>query len=519
MRKKKPKTEQRSGNDASRLKKTRSRSPAGTKSAVQSVGRRRKGVRATALDALIEVFPDFAMVADGEGRLLSCNRQVTNRLVRKGGCRRSTVFDVFPHLTPAYWRDTVCRGRSRQKGLRVEGESEGRYFLHHFHALPDERGNIDSIVIFARDISEFRNAENALLASERKYRELLENISDSIFTLNEEGAVIYVNPAIEAFLGFSQEEVRGKAFTEFLHPAETAPASGDLEVFLSGGLPQREFRFLHKDGSARWGRVSSRRVVFKDEVIGYQGIISDITQTKTLDVKLLKIVQENILSSLAAAFSAEIAVPLTRARERLLSHWSPAKDDSEINASLRALMHDLEGISLYLKHLAAFTGTPAGSTRSLDVNALAESALSLLGQQFSSAGIEIVSNFARDLEPVSVDSFSLVQSLVNVFNYSLHSCREGGNAASPKKLTLDTRMEKDRVIIEVLDTGPGIPYELRKRLAEPSSSLGMGRNAAVGLAIARQLVDSQGGVFELVEDDSAAGAHVKISIPSVIQVI
>lgn len=439
--------------------------------------------------------------------------------MQKGGCRRNTIFDVFPHITVRSWQEAFFRGRSRLKTLRFEVESEGRFYLNHICPIPDDRGDIDFVAVFVRDISEFRNVESALKASEKKYRELLESISDSIFSLNEEGDVIYVNPAIESFLGFSQEEVKGKAFTDFLHPAETAPDADDLEVFLSGGLPQREFRFLHKDGGARWGRVSSRPVLFKDDVIGYQGVISDITQAKTLDVNLLKIVQENILSSLAAAFSAEIAVPLTRARERLLSHWSPGIDDSGINASLRALMHDLEGISLYLKHLAAFTGTPAGATRSLDVNALAESALSLLGHQFLGAGIELESNLARDLEPASVDSFSLVQSLVNVFNYSLYSCREKADTASPKKLTLTTRMEKDRVVIEVSDTGPGIPSELQKRLADPSHAHDLGRGVAVGLVIARQLVDSQGGTFEVVDDKSEAGAHVKISIPSVIQAI
>ena len=468
---------------------------------------------------LINAFPDFVLIADREGRILSCNTQVRQKYLQKGGCRHDTVFDVFPTITTHYWQETFSGGRKAHPAPHFEGESEGRFFSHHLFPFTGTKGKISFIVVFVREISEIRQTENALLASERKYRELAENISDALFTLNEQGDVIDVNRAIESFLGYSQEEVKGKPFAEFLYPAESDLVAGDWEGIFSGRSPRREFRFLHKNGVVRWGRVSSRPVVFKDEVIGYQGVISDITRWKTLDVNLLAILQENILSSLAAAFTTEIGVTLKRARERLFSHSAPAGPDSEIDASLRALMHDLEGISLYLKHFAAFAGRREDAARLLDVNALAESALALLAWQLAGAGVEVRSSLARDLEPVSADSFSLVQSFVNVFSYSLSACREAGDSASPKMISLTTSMEKDRVIVDVRGTGREIPDELVTLLDDPVDAHRFARGAGVGLAIARRLVESQGGSFQVMPGEPPVGAHIRIAFPSVIQTI
>jgi PAS domain S-box-containing protein len=470
-------------------------------------------------DSLINAFPDFAMIADKGGRLLACNRRVLQRLPRPYGVRRSSVFDVFPHISRAVWEKAFFEYRNEHRAIRFERNSGSQYFSHHLYPVADESGEVSFVVVFVQDITEYRHAENALQESERKYRELVENISDAIYALNEEGDVIYVNPAVEAFLGFTQEEVRGKAFRDLLHPAEAAQVAGDFEGFLAGRTQQREFRFLHKDGSPRWGRVASHPVVFKDEVIGYQGVISDITQIKTFNVNLLRIVQENILSSLAAAFTAEIGTPLKRARERLLSHSAPAGPETEVNASLRALMHDLEGISLYLKHFTAFTGPNGEAARALDVNTLVESALALLAQQFAGFGIETECALARGLEPVSADSFSLVQAFMNVFNYSLHACVDEGETAAPKRIFVGTSMEQDKVIVEVRDTSRGVSDELIAHLADPFFAHRKRKDAGIGLAIARQLVESQGGFFQVITGEETGGTHIRISFPSLIQTI
>jgi PAS domain S-box-containing protein len=470
-------------------------------------------------DTLIDAFPDFAMVVDREGRLLSGNKNAMQKLAPKTGARRQLLFDIFPHINPENWRKMFFRFLDEKKVSRFEKTVDGQYYFHHFYPVIDKDGVIDFVVVFIQDITEFRHAENALQESEKKYRELVENISDAIYALNEEGAVIYINPAVENFLGFSQDEVKGRTFQEFLHPAEVALVMSDLEGFLAGRSPQREYRFLHKDGSVRWGRVSSQPVIFKDEVIGYQGVIADITQVKTFSINLLKTVQENILASLASAFTAEIGIPLKRARERLLSHTAPDGNDREIDGSLRDLMHDLEGISLSLKHISAFAGRDASLSQELDVNTAAESALVLLKQQFDDAGATVRWALARDLQPVAADSFSLVQAFMNIFNYVLHSWSAQRGDRVRKEIGISTSMEQDKVIIAVHDPEGGISKELLAHLADPYYTHRQKRGAGIDLAIARQLIESQGGFFAIGSGNKEQGLAIRISFSSVIPTI
>ena len=87
-----------------------------------------------------------------------------------------------------------------------------------------------------------------------------------------------------------------------------------------------------------------------------------------------------------------------------------------------------------------------------DINALVENGLILLKRQFEKGEIEICTELNRQLEPVTVDPFALVQVFINIFNYSIAS-RSG--RAEKSRLTVDTFMEKDKVVVEIQDKNAG----------------------------------------------------------------
>jgi C4-dicarboxylate-specific signal transduction histidine kinase len=300
-----------------------------------------------------------------------------------------------------------------------------------------------------------------------------------------------------------------------MHPSDMQLVAGDRAGFLGGRLAQKEYRFIHKNGSLRWGRVSNHPVLFKDKIIGYQGVITDITQAKSFNINLLKVVQDNILTNLASSFNVEIGIPLKRARARLL----PGKSGEEaggINDSIRELMHDLEGISLYLKNMNAFMENINEEAATADINALLENALILLKRQFAKNGIDICTELSRRLEPVTVDSFAMVQVFLNIFHYAL---AEHANKTKNGRLLVTTTMEEDKVVVDIRESDADVSQELVSRLSDPFYLHRRRKGSGVGLAVARQLVENQAGEFSVISGKRERGLQIRISLPAVIQML
>jgi PAS domain-containing protein len=89
--------------------------------------------------------------------------------------------------------------------------------------------------------------DDASRESEARYRELVENLNDLIFSLDASGTVSYVSPVVEDVGGYRASEVTGHSFAEFVHPDDLEMASASFERTLHGTLEPLDFRLLAKD--------------------------------------------------------------------------------------------------------------------------------------------------------------------------------------------------------------------------------------------------------------------------------
>jgi len=133
------------------------------------------------------------------------------------------------------------------------------------------------------------SADDALAASEKKYRLLIENAHEIIYTLTSRGVFTYASPAMESLLGHSVDQVIGTRMDEFIHPDDLSRCKAFLDTVIRTGQRKSgiEFRVLQADGSWRW--LSSSGVPERDEsgrIVGYQGIARDITEHKLAEERL-----------------------------------------------------------------------------------------------------------------------------------------------------------------------------------------------------------------------------------------
>ena len=141
----------------------------------------------------------------------------------------------------------------------------------------------------------------ALIVSEEKFRLLVNNSHDIIYTLNQDGVFTFVSPAWTSLLGHPLEEVAGNSIANFIHPEDLSICTAALSgLFSTGQLRTNiEYRVRHADKSWRWH--SSNALPIKDaagKVIGVEGIAKDITVQKELEDAVRQLAFHDALTKL-----------------------------------------------------------------------------------------------------------------------------------------------------------------------------------------------------------------------------
>lgn len=137
-----------------------------------------------------------------------------------------------------------------------------------------------------RDITERKRMEAALRESEERYRALVENINDVIFTLDSAGVFIYISPVIEQIVQYTPEEIIGQPFTRFVYPEDLPDLQAGFVQTLQGVRQPFDFRVRAKDGRLVCIRTNSRTILADGQVVAVTGVMVDITQRKEMEQAL-----------------------------------------------------------------------------------------------------------------------------------------------------------------------------------------------------------------------------------------
>jgi len=144
------------------------------------------------------------------------------------------------------------------------------------------------LISVARDITERKRIEEAVAKSEARYRSLFETASNGVAIIDLKGDFVLVNEALCNMVGYSQKELIGRNFADFVHP-DDGPRL--LELFVEGLTgqdthPTLEFRTTHRDGRILWLYSSPTALVQENETIGFSAIIHDITERVQIEKAL-----------------------------------------------------------------------------------------------------------------------------------------------------------------------------------------------------------------------------------------
>jgi len=134
-------------------------------------------------------------------------------------------------------------------------------------------------LVMARDVTALRRAEAELHASERRYRSIVENASEGIWTLDAEGRTSFVNPALARMLGHTPAEMLNRPFTDFMAEADRGEALRRFDQRRTGQSERHDFRLRHRDGHAVFVSLAASPL-FDDggAFAGAMALVTDISE-------------------------------------------------------------------------------------------------------------------------------------------------------------------------------------------------------------------------------------------------
>jgi PAS domain S-box-containing protein len=367
------------------------------------------------------------------------------------------------------------------------------------------------ILIEHLDISERKQAEEALQLSEEKFRQLAENIREVFFILTPSGnETLYVSPAFERVWGRTCDSVRRNpmSWTEAIHPDDQKRARALTARQMRGELVDSEFRIRTPDGTEKW--IRSRTSPVRDQagqIIRIVGIAEEVTEHKRYEAELILAREGADAANLAksrflANMSHEIRTPMNGVLGMLQlmlgTELTPEQrqfsDVAQTSGrALLTLIDDILDLSKIEAHKIVL--------ENLDFNlsGTVEDVVRLLSIQASAKGLVIHSRISPEIPPfLRGDAHRLRQVLTNLTSNAVKFTEHG-------RVTLTAALESQgedsaTVRFTIEDTGIGIRAGQVETLFSPftqadASTTRKYGGTGLGLAICKQLAGMMGGAI------------------------
>jgi PAS domain S-box-containing protein len=390
-----------------------------------------------------------------------------------------------------------------------------------------EDGHLLRIWGVRRDVTAHRESDQALKASEEKYRELFEESRDTIFISTPEGRLIDINPAGVKLLGYSsKKELLNVSVESDLY---SDPEKRDQVVEMlheHGGCRDFELRLKRKNGS-EIVVLETASVVrnSEDRVVAFRGVLRDVSRQRQLEEQLQGAQRMEAVGRLAGGVAHDFNNLLTVINGRSDMLATLVEPDSNLMREIDEIKQAGQRAVALTRQLLLLSRRQVGSPQALCLNRVIGAVENLLRRSIGEQ-IELVTNLDSDLPSVLADESQIEQVLLNLALNARDAMATGGTltlettkvlvdeSSAAQSLALD---EGPYVLLRVRDTGDGIDPLIRGKLFEPFvTTKESSRGTGLGLSTVYGVVKQCKGQIR-VESQPGRGASFEIYLPAVDQ--
>ena len=431
---------------------------------------------------------------------------------------------------PALALETAERdGRFEAEGWRVRKDG-GRFWASVvIDPIRDPTGTLIGFAKVTRDLTERRAGEEALKASEERFRLLVESVTDyAIYMLDPVGTITSWNAGAARFKGYTADEILGQNFSRFYSEADRMAGipSRALETASREGRFEAEGWRIRKDGSRFWANVVIDAIRSPmGELLGFAKVTRDLTERRETQLALEE-AREAIFQSqkmdaigkltggVAHDFNNLLAVivgSLDLARQRL-------ETGGDISRYIDNAMTAADRGATLTQRMLAFARRQELKLGSVDCIALVRNMAGLLKSTLGST-VTIETRFPLSLSSAHADPAQLELALLNLAVNARDAMPGGGRIiveGSEAHLQTEQRPDLptgDYIRLSVIDEGEGMDEDTLARAREPFfTTKGIGKGTGLGLSMVHGFAEQCGGSL-IISSERGSGTTVSLWLP------
>jgi len=428
--------------------------------------------------------------------------------------------------------------------LRLKGEDPiPRYAIRLLHKSGESRwvdyigerfvvSGKTSIYGTAMEIPEKKMAWDALIESEARYRDIIDNMEDGYYETDLSGNFTFFNRATTRILGYSEKEMASLNNRDYSNPETAKRIFHIYNMVYKTGKPSRIFDYevIRKDKSKRILEVSASLIKDISGIpTGFRGVIRDKTSIKrteqekiALEKQLNQVLRMEAIGTLAGGIAHDFNNILTGIQGYISILKHKLADDKKSHTYLKLIQIDelVQSGADLTRQLLGFSMGGKYQVKAVDVNRIITKSLTIISR--TNKKIIINKNLQNDLYAIDADAGQIEQVMINLYVNAAHAMSDGGHLnIESENIIIDLNSAKHLNIkpgwyvgVVVSDTGTGMDPKTMDKIFEPFfTTKEMGRGTGLGLASAYGIVKNHNGRI-IVRSIENEGSRFIIYLPA-----
>ncbi|MBF0224940.1 MAG: PAS domain S-box protein [Desulfobacterales bacterium] len=448
---------------------------------------------------LFDGVPCTITVQDKDYKLVGYNREFADKFDPKQGdfcfyaykgrsekCPNCPVEKTFEDGLAHY---------SEERGFNRDGSLA--YWVVKTSPIKNPKGEIIAAMEMCLDITESKLLEFKLEQSKKKYYAIFNNIPNPVFVLDADTLkIIDFNESVKNVYGYDKNELINKSFLELFKIEEKDKYYETIKRHSLINLSKH----IIKDDTQIFVNIK----ISPSEYPGQKVLLvttSDETKRIETEHQLIQASKMATLGQMATGIAHELNQPLSVIKTassffmKKIKKNEPIKDEILFTMAQEIDNH-VDRASKIINHMRQFGRKSEMSMENVQINEVLKRAFEIFNQQLKLREIEVVWELTENIPLIQSDSTMLEQVFVNLLLNARDAIEEKweNKKSGDKKITIATKLENKNAIIEICDTGTGIPEAFLDKIFEPFfTTKKVGKGTGLGLSISYGIIKECGG--------------------------